>query len=58
MEINRIRSAVLVVLMIQCLSLFTRGQAPVVSNTNAPVRERAELPASVPDPMEPVNRIM
>jgi ABC-type transporter lipoprotein component MlaA/pimeloyl-ACP methyl ester carboxylesterase len=35
-----------------------RGQDPSVSVTNAPAAQTFALPASVPDPLEPLNRVM
>lgn len=37
---------------------FARGQGNVASFTNLPVAEKVVLPKSVPDPIEPFNRVM
>jgi ABC-type transporter lipoprotein component MlaA/pimeloyl-ACP methyl ester carboxylesterase len=55
----RIRSSALVVVMLLslCLSPFARGQEPnVVAGPSA--AEAVVLPKSVPDPIEPFNRVM
>jgi ABC-type transporter lipoprotein component MlaA len=41
-----------------CLSPFAHGQAPAIGLTNSPVAETVVLPKSVPDPLEPFNRVM
>jgi ABC-type transporter lipoprotein component MlaA/pimeloyl-ACP methyl ester carboxylesterase len=41
-----------------CLSPFARGQEPAAGFTNAPATETVVLPKSVPDPIEPFNRVM
>ena len=41
-----------------CLSPFARGQEPAADFTNAPATETVVLPKSVPDPIEPFNRVM
>ena len=41
-----------------CLSPFAHGQAPAVGFTRPPAAETVVLPKSVPDPIEPVNRVM
>ena len=41
-----------------CLSPFARGQEPAVGFTNPPATETVVLPKSVPDPLEPFNRVM
>jgi ABC-type transporter lipoprotein component MlaA/pimeloyl-ACP methyl ester carboxylesterase len=41
-----------------CLSPFARGQEPAVGPTNTPAAETVVLPKSVPDPIEPFNRVM
>ena len=38
--------------------LLARGQGAVVGFTNSPVAEKVVLPKSVPDPIEPFNRVM
>lgn len=48
---------VLVVLS-SCLSPFALGQQPAVGITNPPTAEIVVLPKSVPDPIEPFNRVM
>jgi len=40
------------------LALFARGQGNIVGFTNSPVVEKVVLPKSVPDPIEPFNRVM
>jgi len=47
----------LAVLMLS-LVLVAHGQALVVGTTNSPVAEKVILPKSVPDPIEPFNRVM
>ena len=49
--------AVLTLLSV-CLSLFANGQEPAVGVTNPPMAEIVVLPKSVPDPIEPFNRVM
>ena len=41
-----------------CLALFARGQQPAVGFTQPPAAQTVVLPKSVPDPLEPVNRVM
>lgn len=41
-----------------CLSPFAHGQEPAVGFTRPPAAETVVLPKSVPDPIEPVNRVM
>jgi ABC-type transporter lipoprotein component MlaA len=57
---RRIRSSALVILLFLslCLSRFAHGQEPAVAFTNPPAAEPVVLPKSVPDPIEPVNRVM
>jgi ABC-type transporter lipoprotein component MlaA len=57
---RRIRSSALVVLVVLslCLSPFARGQEPAVGFTNSPAADTVVLPKSVPDPLEPLNRVM
>lgn len=64
---RRIRGSALVVLALW-LSPFAYGQSPVVGSTNLPIAdvsrrsltevETVVLPKSVPDPIEPFNRVM
>jgi ABC-type transporter lipoprotein component MlaA len=54
---RKIRSSALVVLSL-CLSPFAQGQNPAVGLTNPPAAQTVVLPKSVPDPIEPVNRVM
>ena len=54
---RRIRSSALVVLSL-CLSPFAHGQEPAVGFTKPPAAETVVLPKSVPDPIEPLNRVM
>jgi ABC-type transporter lipoprotein component MlaA len=56
----RIRSSALVVLVVLslCLLPFAHGQEPAVGFTPPPPAEIVVLPKSVPDPIEPVNRVM
>jgi ABC-type transporter lipoprotein component MlaA/pimeloyl-ACP methyl ester carboxylesterase len=44
--------------LLLCLPPFARGQAPAVGITNPPARETVVLPKSVPDPIEPLNRVV
>jgi ABC-type transporter lipoprotein component MlaA len=57
---RRIRSSALAVLAVLslCLSPFAHGQEPAVGFTRPPAAETVVLPKSVPDPIEPVNRVM
>jgi len=41
-----------------CLSPFAHGQEPAVGFTRPPAAETVVLPKSVPDPIEPFNRVM
>ena len=41
-----------------CLAPFAHGQPPVAGSTNLPPPETVILPASVPDPIEPFNRVV
>jgi ABC-type transporter lipoprotein component MlaA/pimeloyl-ACP methyl ester carboxylesterase len=41
-----------------CLSQFTHGQLKAIGLTNSPAAETVVLPKSVPDPIEPFNRVM
>jgi ABC-type transporter lipoprotein component MlaA len=47
----------LVVLVLGC-ALFVRAQGTNVVFTNPPVAEKVVLPKSVPDPLEPFNRVI
>jgi ABC-type transporter lipoprotein component MlaA/pimeloyl-ACP methyl ester carboxylesterase len=53
---RRIQTLALLILTL-CLPLLAHGQRPAASLTNAP-GEAIVLPASVPDPIEPFNRVM
>jgi ABC-type transporter lipoprotein component MlaA/pimeloyl-ACP methyl ester carboxylesterase len=55
-----IRSSALGVLVVLslCLSPFAHGQQAAVGVTRPPAAETVVLPQSVPDPIEPVNRVM
>jgi ABC-type transporter lipoprotein component MlaA len=57
---RKIRSSALVVLAVLslCLSPFAHGQEPAVGFTKTPAAETVVLPKSVPDPIEPLNRVM
>jgi ABC-type transporter lipoprotein component MlaA len=44
--------------LLLCLSLFARGQEPAVGFTRPTAVETVVLPKSVPDPIEPFNRVM
>ena len=46
------------VLLSLCLSPFARGQEPAVGFTKPPAAETFVLPKSVPDPLEPINRVV
>ena len=46
------------VILSLCLSLVAHGQGPAVGSTPPPAAETVVLPKSVPDPLEPVNRVM
>jgi ABC-type transporter lipoprotein component MlaA/pimeloyl-ACP methyl ester carboxylesterase len=54
---RRIRTLALVVLSL-CLALFAHGQQTAIGFTNSPASETVVLPQSVPDPLEPLNRVM
>ena len=54
---RRIPFSALVVLAF-CLSPFVHGQEPAVGFAGPPAAETVVLPPSVPDPIEPVNRVM
>ncbi len=54
---RRIRISALVVLSL-CLSPFAHGQAPAVGFTRPLTVETVVLPKSVPDPIEPLNRMV
>jgi phospholipid-binding lipoprotein MlaA len=41
-----------------CLSSFAQGPAPAFGATRAGAAETVVLPKSVPDPIEPLNRVM
>ena len=41
-----------------CLTLMACAQQAVIGLTNSPVAEKVVLPKSVPDPIEPFNRVM
>ena len=41
-----------------CFTLFAHGQGTAVGSTNLPTAETVVLPKSVPDPLEPFNRVM
>ena len=41
-----------------CLPPFAHGQEPAVGSTKPPAVETVVLPKSVPDPIEPFNRVM
>jgi ABC-type transporter lipoprotein component MlaA len=49
---------VVLVVLALCLSLFAHGQEPAVGFTRPPATETVVLPKSVPDPIEPFNRVM
>jgi ABC-type transporter lipoprotein component MlaA len=57
---RRIRSSALEVLVVLslCLSPFAHGQEPAVGFTRLPAAKTVVLPKSVPDPIEPFNRVM
>jgi ABC-type transporter lipoprotein component MlaA/pimeloyl-ACP methyl ester carboxylesterase len=57
---RRIQSSGLVFLVVLslCLSLFAHGQELAAGFTNPPVAGTVVLPKSVPDPIEPFNRVM
>jgi len=46
------------VILSLCLSPVALGQQPAVGFTRPPAAETVVLPKSVPDPIEPVNRVM
>ncbi|MGA2555485.1 MAG: VacJ family lipoprotein [Verrucomicrobiota bacterium] len=47
-----------VLILALCLARSADGQAPAVSPTKPPPPETVVLPKSVPDPIEPFNRVM
>ena len=56
----KIRSPAPLVLVVMslCLAPFTHGQEPAVGFTRPPATETVVLPESVPDPIEPFNRVV
>jgi ABC-type transporter lipoprotein component MlaA len=46
------------VVLVLGFSLFARAQGTNVGSANLPVAEKVVLPKSVPDPIEPFNRVM
>jgi ABC-type transporter lipoprotein component MlaA len=46
------------VVLVSGFSLFARVQGTNVGSANSPVAEKVFLPKSVPDPIEPFNRVM
>jgi len=54
---RRIHASALVVLSL-CLSLFAHAQESPILSTNSPTAGIVVLPKSVPDPLEPLNRVM
>lgn len=54
---RRIRIAALLLLSF-CGMPFVHGQEPSVGSTKPPATETIVLPLSVPDPIEPLNRVM
>ena len=55
--VSRLRSSIPVILLL-CLSPLARGQTPTVVVTKPPPAQTVVLPASVPDPIEPFNRVV
>ena len=56
-EIRSLALAALAVLSL-CLPSFAHGQGMAVNSTNSPAVGTVVLPKSVPDPIEPLNRVM
>ena len=56
-ERRKVRHWALVVLSL-CLASFSHGQTPSVAIINPATTEAVVLPKSVPDPLEPLNRVM
>src|SRR5476649_52189 len=54
---QRIHISVLLIFSL-CLALFVCGQGTAAGFTNSPAAEAVVLPKSVPDPIEPFNRVM
>jgi len=54
---RKIRSSALVILSL-CLPPFGHGQEPAVAAARLPAPQTVVLPKSVPDPVEPLNRVM
>lgn len=54
---RRIRFVLLLGLAL-CCTPFARGQPPVTNSTSPPIVEMVVLPKSVPDPLEPFNRVV
>ena len=46
------------VVLVSGFSLFASAQGTNVGSANSPVAEKVILPKSVPDPIEPFNRVM
>jgi len=53
---DAVRSALIVLAL--CLPPFVRGQATVAASAPPPSAQTVVLPESVPDPLEPLNRVM
>lgn len=58
MQQHRKCPGVLLVVLSLCLSTFAYGQQSATGSTNTPIAETFVLPKSVPDPIEPFNRVM
>jgi ABC-type transporter lipoprotein component MlaA len=54
---RRIQNSALMILLL-CCSVFAHGEEAAVGVTNLPAAESVVLPQSVPDPLEPFNRVM
>jgi ABC-type transporter lipoprotein component MlaA/pimeloyl-ACP methyl ester carboxylesterase len=54
--VSRVRKSTLAVLLF-CLSPLARGQGPAIGITTPAAVQTVILPASVPDPLEPANRV-
>ena len=54
---QKIKSSTLVILAL-CLLPFDHVQGTAAGFTNSPAAEKVVLPKSVPDPLEPFNRVM
>ncbi len=55
--ISRLCGSILVILLL-CLGPLARGQNPPLASFSPPAAQTVVLPPSVPDPIEPLNRVL